>query len=128
MITSFPAHLAPLGPPRFKQPCHFHALSSLGQTQVLQGSLRSKLLWVAYIQVDVSLSELRELVMDREAWHAAIHGAEPRSPTREGDSTTSAAREAPKACGAASVADPTGRCRPAPPAGDFLPARQQLSQ
>jgi len=24
--------------------------------------------------VDVSLSELRELVMDREAWHAAIHG------------------------------------------------------
>ena len=24
--------------------------------------------------VDVSLSELRELVMDREAWHAVIHG------------------------------------------------------
>ena len=24
--------------------------------------------------VDVSLSELRELVMDREAWRAAIHG------------------------------------------------------
>ena len=24
--------------------------------------------------LDVSLSELQELVMDREAWHAAIHG------------------------------------------------------
>ena len=24
--------------------------------------------------MDVSISELRELVMDREAWHAAIHG------------------------------------------------------
>ena len=24
--------------------------------------------------MDVSLSELRELVMDRETWHAAIHG------------------------------------------------------
>ena len=24
--------------------------------------------------MDVSLSELRELVMDRDAWHAATHG------------------------------------------------------
>ena len=26
--------------------------------------------------MNVSLSELRELVMDREGWHAAIHGVE----------------------------------------------------
>ena len=26
--------------------------------------------------MDVNLSELREFVMDREAWHAAIHGVE----------------------------------------------------
>ena len=36
------------------------------------------------VLIDVSLSELRELVMDREAWSAAIHGAA-KSQTRLSD-------------------------------------------